>query len=217
MSAARRIVIPAVVALMLSAAACGPLLPPRPDRSEFFVLTPIPGSQPSAPLTLSHTANGLTLGLGPVKFPEYIDRPEMVTRASANRLELSDHNRWAEPLKKNFIRVLAQDLTAVTGARQVSTFPWFHPATFDYQVAVDVSQFDTDSSNKAQLIAHWEIRDPQTSELLSSGDSNIAETAQGGESAASTLSRAVGDFSRELAQAIQAVESRPQRKSKAVD
>lgn len=203
--------------LMLSLAACSTVLAPRPDQSRFFVLTPISETAPSAPLTLGRSTNALTLGLGPVKFPEYVERPEMVTRVTPNRLELSDNDRWAEPLKKNFIRVLAQDLTTVTGARQVSTFPWFHPATFDYQVAVDVSRFDTDPAAGAQLIAHWEIRDPQTGELLSSGDSNIGETAQSGESAASTLSRAVGDLSRELAHAIQSVEARPRLKPRVTD
>ena len=203
--------------LMLSMAACSTVLAPRPDQSQFFVLTPISETAPSAPLTLGRGANSLTLGLGPVKFPEYVDRPEVITRVTPNRLELSEHDRWAESLKKNFTRVLAQDLTTVTGARQVSSFPWFHPATFDYQVTVDVSQFDTDPAARAQLIAHWEIKDPETGELLSSGDSNIAETAQSGESAASTLSRAVGDLSRELAQAIQSVQSRPHPKPRATD
>jgi uncharacterized lipoprotein YmbA len=202
---------------LLSIAACTPLLAPRPDRSNFYVLTPIAETAPGAPMTLGRTANALTLGLGPVKFPDYVDRPEVVTRVTPNRLELSERDRWGEPLKKNFIRVLSQDLTAVTGARQVSTFPWFHPVTFDYQVAVDVSQFDTDPANRAQLIAHWEIKDPQTGELLSSGDSNIAETAQSGESAASTLSRAVGDLGREIAQGIQSVQSRPRPRPRTVD
>src|SRR5262249_14257463 len=38
-----------------------------------------------------------TIGLGPIKLPEHLDRDEMVTRMGPNRLELSDKDRWAEP------------------------------------------------------------------------------------------------------------------------
>ena len=87
---------------------------------------------------------GRTIGLGPIKLPEYLDRDEVVTRVGPNRLELSDKDRWAEPLNDNFRQVLAQDLTQSLGTHSVIFFPWVGTTHIDYQVRIDVYRFETD-------------------------------------------------------------------------
>ncbi len=198
-------------AVVLLAAACSSMLAPVPDKSRFFVLTPI--SSPAganAPLTLSAAAAaGPSIGVGPIKLPAYLERREIVTRVGPNRLELSQRDRWAEPVDDNFTSVLAANLGALLGARRVLNYPWYRPANLDYQVAVTVSRFDTDPSGNAQLTASWEIREPASGDVLSSGNADISTPTQSGESAAATLSRALGDLSRQLADAVQSVRARP--------
>ena len=47
------------------------------------------------------------IGVGPVTVPDYLDRPQIATRSSSSSLQFSEFDRWAEPLEKNLMRVLA--------------------------------------------------------------------------------------------------------------
>jgi hypothetical protein len=196
-----------VCAAAFGVAACslGTVLQPTPDLSKFYVLTPIDSSRREVPITYGAGtgAREINLGLGPVKFPAYLSREEIVTRNSPNRVDFSSVDRWAEPLSKNFIGVLAQNLMVLLGAN-VTTFPWYRPINLDYQVTVDISRFDTDSQGTAQVLGRWEIKDPNNGKPMRSGQLNITEPAQRGESIAATLSRALGEVSTQLADAIRA-------------
>ena len=121
-----------------------------------------------------------TIGLGPIKLPEYLDRDEVVTRVGPNRLELSDQDRWAEPLDNNFKQVIAQDLTQSLGTHSITFYPWAGTTRVDYQVRIDVYRFETDPSANAQLVAHWQVLDG-SGKLLYASDSNLSEQAQPGE------------------------------------
>ena len=141
--------------------------------------------------------------------PEYLDRDEVVTRVGPNRLELSDKDRWAEPLNDNFRQVVAQDLTQSLGTHSIMFFPWVGTTRIDYQVIIDVYRFETDPSANAQLVAHWQVLDG-SGKLLYAGDSNLSEQAQPGEPVAAALSRTVEGLARQIASAIQSLPRRRQ-------
>lgn len=191
--------------MCLTACSLGTVLEPTKDPSQFYVLTPTDSSARGVPITYSGTggARQLEIGLGPVKFPAYLARPEIVTRSSPNQVDLSEINRWAEPLEKNFVSVLGQDLMILLGAH-VTTFPWYRPTNLDYQMTVDITRFDTDLKGTAQIIGRWEIKDPNHGDVLNSGEINLSDTARSEETPAATLSRALGDLSAQLADAIRA-------------
>ena len=147
------------------------------------------------------------IGLGPIKLPEYLDRDEVVTRVGPNRLELSNQDRWAEPLDNNFKRVIAQDLTQSLGTHSITFYPWPGTTRVDYQVRIDVYRFETDPATKAHLVAHWQLLDG-TGKLLYASDSNISEQAQAGETVAAALSRTVDGLARQIASAIQSLPRR---------
>ena len=79
------------------------ILAPQPDASRFYLLTPsaATGAPPAG-------SRGLVIGLGPTKLPDYLLRSEIATRVSPNRVAYADDHRWAEPLERNFNRVLAE-------------------------------------------------------------------------------------------------------------
>jgi uncharacterized lipoprotein YmbA len=212
MRARRELIVQAAVlwalAVALSVSGC---FSPQPDPSKFFVLAPAGGATANsfAPAGLS-ASSGPTIGLGPIKLPEYLDRDEVVTRVGPNRLELSEKDRWAEPLNDNFRQVLAQDLTQSLGTHSIMFYPWVGTTRIDYQVRIDVYRFETDPNANAQLVAHWQVLDG-SGKLLYAGDSNLSEQAQPGEPVAAALSRTVERLAQQIASTIQSLQRRRQQ------
>src|SRR5271170_8344181 len=122
----------AAVALAVSLAGCSYLakaiLAPQKDISKFYLITPTAdtaaATPPSAPG--SNSNSDFTIGLGPIKLPPYLDRPEIVTRAAPNRLELSKEDRWGESVENGFTNAMERDLTVDAGTDRIIIFPWYN-------------------------------------------------------------------------------------------
>jgi uncharacterized protein len=210
MRSRRSVSVVAVTLVIAGALATSGCFSPQLDPSKFFVLAPAGAAAANsiAPAGLSPSSSP-TIGLGPIKLPEYLDRDEVVTRVGPNRLELSDEDRWAEPLNDNFRQVIAQDLTQSLGTHSIVFYPWVGTTRIDYQVRIDVYRFETDPNANAQLVAHWQVLDG-SGKLLYAGDSNLSEQAQPGEPVAAALSRTVERLAQQIASAIQSLPRRRQ-------
>jgi len=97
------------------------------------------------------------LGIGPLTLPSYLDRPQIVTRMSANRLYLADTRRWAEPLADNIIRVLLENLSQRLPGSQLHLYPWRRSQAVDLQLVIDILQFETDGAGIAHLEIQWTV------------------------------------------------------------
>ena len=93
-------------------------LDPKPDPSRFFALASLPRTGQRAQDAAG--TNALALGIGPIKFPGYLDRQQFVTRISQNRFAVAENDRWAEPLEENFSRVLSQNLSILLQTDRMS-------------------------------------------------------------------------------------------------
>jgi len=184
------------------AAGCSPLAP-QPDRSKFFILSPL--TDASVPLSTSAgatTNSPLTVGIGPIDFPDYLRRLEVVTQTSTNELDLSDEKRWGEPLDKNFARVLSENISKLLNTQQIEKYPWPVRAHIDYQIEVDVQRFETTSDGQSQLIARWIIKDGAGKDLYASETTASAPVSAGETGASSALSNDLATLSREVAARI---------------
>lgn len=170
--------------------------------SQFFLMTPLP--EADAPRDVARQRGGPALGVGPVKMPAYLDRPEVVTRASQNALKVAEFNRWAEPLEDNFRRVLAMNLGVLADTDRVSVYPWPRSAPLDYQVTVDVDRFDAGANNQVVLIARWHVLAGDEGRLVRSGRTVVTEPAATAdyEALAGAMSNSVATLAREIAAAI---------------
>ena len=183
-------------AVLLSLGGCGTSPP-----TKFFLLSPISAAE--API-----ANGnheLRLGIGPINVPEYLDRPQIVTRLADTELRLADDNRWAEPLERTFSRVLGENLARLLGTDQVNEFPWSPTHLIDYQVIVDIARFEADASGQVALVARWDIRGGPERTLLASRRSAISVPVPNPasyEAIVAASSTALAQLSREVAAAI---------------
>ena len=80
-------------------------------------------------------ARGPVIGVGPITLPKYLDRPQIVSRASRNQLALGEFDRWAEPLQENVSPRAGRESGAASSPRIRSCcIPGRGPPRLDYQV-----------------------------------------------------------------------------------
>jgi uncharacterized protein len=143
----------AVVALMASLLGLGAC---TSTPSRFYILNTIAASE-TIPATAAE--RGPVIGVGPITFPKYLERPQIVTRASRHQLTLGEFDRWAEPLQENFSRVLVENLALLIPTEYILLNPWPGSAAPDYQVSVEVRQFDDWLGGESTLLARWSLLD----------------------------------------------------------
>lgn len=174
-------------------------------RSRFYVLDSLPN--PEAEKHVTAAEHGVAIGVGPVTIPPYLDRPEIVTRASGNELHLSEFDRWAEPLQQNFARVLAENLSVLIPTDRAVVFPWDQSTPIDYQVLVELTRFEGNADGHSSLMARWNIVGADRKKELLARQSSFSAPANAldYEAMVSALSRTVADLSHEIAAAIKAL------------
>ncbi len=173
------------------------VLAPKPDITRNYLLTE------QAPVGDVRPAR-ISLAVGPIILPAYLDRAEIVTREPPNKIHLSSLERWAEPLRENFTRVFTADLAAAAGADEVVEFPWHGRPAVDYRVTVDVEQFERRSDGVAVIVARWRLRRGLSKTILHSTRSTHEVHIDGSdtEHAVEALSRATALLAQEIAAAI---------------
>jgi len=182
------------------------ILAPRPDPSRFFVLEAVP---PKDALPAQQAGSG-SIGLGPIRLPDYlVNRPQMVSRRSPTEVVPSTIDRWAEPLDGAIQRILGLDLSAQLGQRPVVFYPWFETQQPDVQVAVDFERFEIDTDGTAALLARFEVRGLRGARprLYREARASLSPATGDPAALAAALSQALADLSRDIAVAIQELET----------
>ena len=112
----------------------------------------------------------LSIAIGPVRIPDYLDRPQIVTRAGKNELRISEFDRWSGSLDSDVTRVLVEDISGLLPSDHFSVVPWIPylesqvPAS--YRVEVIVDRFEGTLGDSVLLKAHWEVFSQNRSLLL---------------------------------------------------
>ncbi len=171
-------------------------------ESRFYLLHPTMGSQRGSDSFSLRPE--ICVGIGPVKFPDYLDRPQIVTRATPGKLDLAEFDRWAEPLSENFIRVLAENISTALHTNRVVIHPWPRTSQPDCHVAVEVNQFEGVPGGRATLNARWTLHGEQGRKILVQRNSEISEAvdATSYEALVAAQSRAVASLAGEIATAV---------------
>jgi uncharacterized lipoprotein YmbA len=183
------------IALLLSG--CGTTKPSR-----FYTLSPLSETKSTAPVS-AQTEYG-TIGVGPVNLPQYLDRPQIVTRISPNRFEFAEFDRWGGALKDDFARTLAENLVHLIPAERIATHPWRHTTAIDYQIPVEIIRFDGERDKDITLNVEWQILSNEGDTQLLSKRSTFKEAVAGTsyDDMVAAQSRAVAALAREIADAL---------------
>jgi uncharacterized lipoprotein YmbA len=144
------------------------------------------------------------IGVGPIKIPSYLERPQIVTRGADYEVEIADFANWAEPLKDSCGRVLAESLAGELGTEKVVVFPWTSEVPVDYQVQLEVLRFDGTLGQGVVLDVGWMIYGKPRRGLLVNKHSLIHADTQGPDYGAlvqamsETLGKLGGDIASEI-------------------
>ncbi len=192
-----RIVLSTGLVLAFAAGCAGPS-----PRSNYYLLSAVPDQEIGQ--TTTAAADGLSIGIGPVSFPDYLDRQQIVIRTGPNEVSLSEFDRWAEPLKNNFMRVLKEDLVARLGTDTIVIYPWPPDRDVEFQISAEVTRFDALPGDNTQLDVQWRILRAHDREVILSRKSSytVALGRSDYKSIVAAQSRTVADFSGEVAAAV---------------
>ncbi|MEZ5553180.1 MAG: PqiC family protein [Pseudomonadales bacterium] len=143
------------------------------------------------------------VGVGPILFPDYLKRPQIVTRAGVNQMNIAEYDRWAEPLDAMFQRILVANLDSLTPDLNVITYPFGSRLTnTDYRVVGRVNRFEVDAAAVVTLEVQWVFSttaEGSDDVTVTSRHTSRADAAEGYAGTVTAMSEALESFSRELA------------------
>jgi len=174
----------------------------------YYTLNPF--SEMQSDITQAVSGDTLAIGVGPVELPKFLDRPQIVTRKSQNRVEVSEFHRWAGSFSEDFLRVLAKNISMLLPADRVAAYPWTDQFSPTYSIQLIVEQFDGRFGGQVVLNVTWCVwnqkdtnqaifKHTRINEPVSAGDYDALVAAQ---------SRAIGTLSRAIVDEIERVSHR---------
>lgn len=183
----------AVLLMALLGAGCASTPP-----STFYTLGPL-----TAATEAGEAIKGgrLAIGIGPIDFPDYLERPQLVSRTSTHRLSVDELHRWGGSLPEDFLRVLSENLTQLLATSRVVLLPGEARFALDLQVVAEVLAFEARDSGEALLKLRWAVLDPESGGVLQVRESSYRKALVGSDPEAQVrgLSEVLAAFSRELA------------------
>jgi uncharacterized lipoprotein YmbA len=141
-------------------------------------------------------------GIGPLRFPDYMSRSQILTRGEDAEFRFDDFNRWAEPLEDAIYRVVTANLDGILDNVVVVSFPYNHLAALSHQLVGRVDRLVAGPDGDVTLEVQWAI-------ITSGGDFLVAarrahyekRAADPGDynDIAAAMSEVLADFSRDVA------------------
>ncbi len=158
------------------------------------------------------------VAIGPVRIPDYLDRPQIVTRSTKNELKLSEFDRWAGSLESDVNRVLIEDISSLLAADRFFVVRWTPysesqvPASYRVEVLMD--RFEGTLGDSVLLKAQWGVFAKDRSLLLKK-EARISEQMNGSsyDALVAAMSSALERLSSDISGGIMSVlQKEPTRK-----
>ena len=108
----------------------------------------------------------LSIEIISLHIPQYLERFHIATRTSKSQLEFSEAHQWGENLRKNLLRTMSRNLSALLSTLDIGT-PLNRSASLpDYRVQIHIEQFELESNQKVKLVARWQLSSKAQSKPL---------------------------------------------------
>jgi uncharacterized lipoprotein YmbA len=190
----------ALCTLLIIIGGCG-----RTQTARFYTLNAL--TDPPTERQAAPAARSVAVGLGPIRLPEYLDRPQIVTRISPNEVRFAEYHRWAGPLAGDLSSTLAENLSILLGTDRIALYPWKATTPIDCRVEIEVSRFDGKPGDSVVLESQWIVFSGDRRRVLGTSTSSLREpvNGKGCEALVAAQSRALAALGREIAEAIRSL------------
>lgn len=130
-------------------------------KEKFYRLSAV-----DAAATGGSSPSGLSVAVGPVLLPSYLDRPELVFANGPNEFQVPSNALWIGSLQENISRTMAADLGLALHSRNVRAAlgAGFTPR---YRVPLEIKQFHGISGQEAILDLSWRIQSGASGRTIS--------------------------------------------------
>ncbi|OSQ38981.1 PqiC family protein [Thalassospira mesophila] len=168
-------------------------------KGRYFVLSPVTTQHP-----VQSGVVKAVLGIGPIVFPSHLDRAQLVLRTGQNELYLRENDKWAEPLNETARRVLMQDLQDRLSPKRMEAFPWNSRDGVNWQIAVDIDNFEAQPDRTVRLNAQWKIIDFSSGAIVLSNrfDQRLKPASADSADIVATMSLLLGHFADDISGAF---------------
>lgn len=93
-----------------------------------------------------------------IHIPQYLDRPQIVSRTASSRLRLSESHQWGGNLRKNLIRAMVSNLSVLLDTAQIRSNARRNSEKPDYRIEVEIMEFEKAIDGRIHLTAKWQIK-----------------------------------------------------------
>jgi uncharacterized lipoprotein YmbA len=178
----------------------------KSQPSRFYLLRSLPESGAGMPKAAGRI--GLSVLVGPITLPGYLDRSQLVTLTGQHELVLDEFTRWAEPLQDNFYRILVENLSLLLNTPEVYAYNSRGSRSTDFQIVIDITRFDAAAEGGAHLTAFWTVTGKDRDGDLVKKKSVLRAKLEtrGTTGTVAAQNRTLTEFSREIAAVIQSLQ-----------
>ena len=170
--------------------------------SRFYTLNSL--APPETKQPARDAANSVSVSIAPVEIPDYLERPQIVTRDGRNELRLAEFDRWAGSLSDNISAVMAENLSMLLGSDLVFVNPGMRAEKAKYLVAMRVLRLDCVPGDHVLLKAQWTVVAGPEKKDLATHVSTFSERLNDSQydTMAAAVSQTIEKVSREIAREI---------------
>jgi len=173
--------------------------------AKFYTLTSLSDEIPTqqVPAARGH----LSVGIDPVQIPDYLDRPQIVTRSGMNELKLAEYDRWAGSLGENITAVITENLSLLLSTDSVFPYPWNSSTPVDYRARINIVRLESIAGDHVELKAIWTVSSGRENKEVLTKASLFTEpwSGRGYEAMAAAMSRVLENLCREIGSEIRKI------------
>lgn len=183
--------------------------------SKFYQLSPAKSETGAKHEVVKEGA--VTVAVGPLRLPDYLDRPQIVTRTGRNELHLSEFDRWAGSLDDDVIMVLLENIANLLPADRYFVTKWTPVLETQlpslYWAGLFVQRFEGTLGGSVVLKAQWTLFSKDKRFILKR-QADITETVNGSsyDALVGAMSKALERLSRDIADGIVSVSAEGRNK-----
>jgi len=195
--------------LIASLSLAGCLSVSNSPTSRFYALRTLDKSQVGQ--KLNFPANKI-IGVGPVKIPEYLNRPQIVTEDKNRMLTFAQFDRWGESLDFAINRLINENLIASFPGASIEMYPWNLFIPVRYKIYIDVVQMESRLDKDLFFAAQWSIIDLKNKKMAITKRSEFRQSIKphNYSGLVEALSTVCASLSNEIAQGLVSLADQPE-------